>query len=84
MSTLRISAADAARSFEVMLERVCDQRDEIEIEADGVILARLVPAIARRNGTLEALFEVLRATARPTDLEAIRAEPFCVADPWAN
>jgi antitoxin (DNA-binding transcriptional repressor) of toxin-antitoxin stability system len=89
MSTTRISAAEAARSFEALLDRVGDQRDEIEIEADGVVFARIVPATARRDGTLQALFGALGARPRrdagfADDLEAIQGEAFGAADPWAN
>jgi hypothetical protein len=63
MSTLRISSADSAHAIVALLERLSDLRDEVEIEADGVVVARL-PAAALKDGTLQALADALGAAPR--------------------
>jgi len=90
MSITRITAAEAAYSFDALLDRFCDQRDEIEIEADGVVIARFVPEVARRDGTLGALFGALRAAPRSDaagladELEALQLHQLSAVDPWAS
>lgn len=81
----RLTATEAARNLSEVLNRVEYRDEEFEVERNGRVIARVVPA--RRTATVRDLFELLAAMPRDPqfadDLEEIQAQQApAPGSPW--
>lgn len=86
-----ITATEASRKFSDVLDKVVFDREEFEVVRGGRAVARIVPAVPAKSGSLRTFIE--RRYARPVisdptfveDMEAARKlmdDASQLGDPW--